>query len=151
MKYSAGLIPIDYRILKEMTAEGTELAEFIPLGPSVKALAKRIDGITSNQIGGRVRVLEGLGYCVPIPLLPASQGRGWQRTSKGDVFLQAVQDLGIMQALDSANSAVNEPAPRERDTTLTRSGVPHAEDSDDKTATDEERDRGTYLLDEEGS
>lgn len=127
MRYSAGLLPIDYRLLSEMSPEGTELAEFIPLGPSVKALAKRIDGITSSQATGRVRVLESLGYCVPIPLLPASAGRGWQRTPKANEFLQAVQDLGIMEAVIQENAKVNEPAPRERDTTLTRSGVPHAE------------------------
>lgn len=108
MKYSSGLIPIDYRILKEMTAEGTELAEFIPLGPSVKAIGKRIDGITNGQVGGRIRVLESLGFCVAIPLLPASAGRGWQRTSKGDEFLQAVQEDGIMEALGKINATVND-------------------------------------------
>lgn len=122
-KYSAGLIPIDTRILEEMTKEGTELAEFIPLGPSVKALAKRIDGITGSQIAGRIRVLEALGYCVPIPLLPASQGRGWQRTAKGDTLLENAREKGVMVAVQEANETVNEEkgdSARPRDTLVTR-------------------------------
>ena len=111
MKYSAGLIPIDFRILQEMTKEGTELAEFIPLGPSVKALAKRIEGITGSQITGRLQVLESLGYCVPIPLLPASAGRGWQRTKKGDDFLTLVDEKGVMGAISQENTTVNEDLP----------------------------------------
>lgn len=108
MKFSAGLLPIDYRILQEMTKEGTELAEFIPLGPSVKALAKRIEGITGSQISGRLQTLEALGYCVPIPLLPASAGRGWQRTKKGDAFLTLVDARGVMEALAEENTKVND-------------------------------------------
>lgn len=108
MKYSAGLIPIDYRILKEMTKEGTELAEFIPLGPSTKALAKRIEGITSNQVAGRIQTLERIGMCVSIPLLPASAGRGFQRTPKGDDFLQDVDDLGVIAALEKVNATIND-------------------------------------------
>ena len=108
MKFSAGLIPIDVRILQEMTAEGTELAEFIPLGPSVKALGKRIDGITSTQISGRVRTLEREGLCVPIPLLPASAGRGWQRTPKGDRLLAEVARIGAMRALQDFNATIND-------------------------------------------
>ncbi len=117
MKYSAGLIPIDIAILKAMTPEGTELAEYIPLGPSVKSIAKRIEGITSTQIGGRVRTLEREELCVPIPLLPASQGRGWQRTPKGDRFLEAVETKGVMPAIQEFNSTINtrEDGDRHRD------------------------------------
>lgn len=109
------LVPIDYRILKEMTPEGTELAEFIPLGPSVKALAKRIDGIVSTQISGRLRILEARGMCVPIPLLPASQGRGWQRTKKGDEFLAVVEAKGVMPAIQEFMAADHESVEQEID------------------------------------
>lgn len=90
-----------------MTPEGTELAEFIPLGPSVKALAKRIDGITSTQIGGRIMTLSRESLCVPIRLLPASQGRGWQRTPKGDQLLERVDQVGVMGALAEYNATIN--------------------------------------------
>ena len=109
MKYSMGLLPIDTLILKHMPEEGTELAEYIPLGPSSRALAKRIDGITSSQIGGRLQTLERLGYCVPIPLLPVSQGRGWQRTAKAVELLAEVVRVGVYKAIDDVNATVNEP------------------------------------------
>jgi len=129
MKYSAGLIPIDTLILQHMTPEGTELAEFIPLGPSTKALAKRIDGITSNQVSGRIRTLEREGMCVPIPLLPASQGRGWQRTPKGDEFLNRAAEAGVVTAITEFNATINtrEAGDRHRDPLAVRvpeSGVP---------------------------
>jgi hypothetical protein len=101
---SEGLIPIDVAILGHLPAEGTMLAEFIPLGTTAGAVKKRLDNvITSNQVGGRLMAMSFLEYVVNVPMMPVSRGLGWQRTQKADELLERAKETDPFKAVEEAN------------------------------------------------
>jgi len=100
-----GLIPIDVAILKLLPAEGTMLAEYIPLGTSAGAVKKRLDNVlTGPQVGGRLMAMSLMGYVIDVPMMPVSRGKGWQRTQKAVDLIALAEELGdVFKAVEQAN------------------------------------------------
>jgi hypothetical protein len=102
-----GLLPIDVAILKLLPAEGTMLAEYIPLGTTSSAIKKRLDNVlTAPQVSGRLMALSQMEYVVSVPTMPASKGNGWQRTEKAEKLLGRVEQSGdVFQTIRETNDA----------------------------------------------
>ena len=105
-RYATGLLPIDYAILKALPKEGTELTEYVPLGTSVRALKKRIEGVSSDQLSARLRLLKTHGFTVPVRIMPVSLGFGWQHTEKAIALFETADRLGVLAAIDAVNQEI---------------------------------------------
>jgi hypothetical protein len=107
-KHSAGLMEIDYEILRALPIEGTRLVEHVPLAPRVKAITERVTGnkVPSSQIAGRLMALRHMGYAMPVRVMPLMGGHGWQRSHEGDALLKEYdanhKEAELETALDDA-------------------------------------------------
>jgi hypothetical protein len=87
------LIPwMDAIVIGLLPPEGAKMG-IRPLAPPAKGLVERFRKIEADaggtpemeggQMGARLRILSQVGYVVPVDAAPATNGRGWQRTTAG--------------------------------------------------------------------
>jgi hypothetical protein len=81
-------LPLDIAILSLLPVEGTKKGQYLWDAPRVGELVKKLGGggLTSNNVGGRIRLLRAHGLVVEKPVLGSNRGLGWQRTDAGTLF-----------------------------------------------------------------
>lgn len=83
---TTGFIPqIDIPILGALPKEGTNVG-LKPMGATAKYLAAKYPewGLTTAEIGGRLKSMRDQELVIGIHLIPVNTGLGWQITKKGE-------------------------------------------------------------------
>lgn len=83
------LMPVDFALLEILPDEGTMMG-FNPIALHVGSISKRpeFEGISGNQIAGRLKSMSFQGLTVSQIVFPVQRGLGWQRTAKGRELLK---------------------------------------------------------------
>jgi hypothetical protein len=86
---TATLVAVDYALLEILPDEGQMLGlKPIALQVSSIKLRPEFEGFSGNQIAGRLKSLQFMGYATTQITLPLQAGIGWQRTKEGKEALQ---------------------------------------------------------------
>ena len=86
---SMAILPLDLALLEILPDEGQMLG-FLPIALQVVSIKRRpeFEGISGNQLAGRLKSMQFQGYTTTQITLPTQGGLGWQRTKAGKELLE---------------------------------------------------------------
>lgn len=87
-------LPLDFELLRRMPAQGSTLG-FHTLAMTVPHVVKELNKeapaggeLTSMNVAARIRSMAVAGHVVKVLVMGSESRYGWQRTPKGDHFLE---------------------------------------------------------------
>lgn len=96
--------PLDIAILKMLPHEAQMLGGVHYMGKQVKAISDALgEHVTSAQVNSRMRMVKANGFGLD---RPATGGRVWQRTTKGEVWLVQNGHLDADDVSEAAQEAL---------------------------------------------
>lgn len=79
--------PLDYKIIELLPDQGSLHLGVIPVGEMVSQISKKLGGLPSSLLSGRMRVLQIMGLAVPARATGSRGTLVWQVTPKGKEVL----------------------------------------------------------------